>query len=264
MNVYLLNISIYPKFEERSREEVVNVARLKYSDVFFSMDKAVNAGAKKLAEWLERLREIMFMDESIGDIANDDVCYDFYVYEFDPAAKRTSQGKWEQYARWDYNYKGEAVYRQEILQCPDLDTDEKRLTGWMWRSGDEKEDAGTIFKLGDYVKLGSNHHHYYDLKDMVFVIGETPSKKSDSNVWENTYALYFIGKDAKFYHTVAHETEIIVYNGDIPAENPLQMLKKIATGEVKVSPETWEDINNQRIMFDWQGGTRSWRNIGVS
>ena len=106
MTVYLLNILIYPKWEERRRARAVNVARRYFSDVFLTIEEAVDAGQKLMAIWLEDIIEA-FGDWPTEFLVGDWCLAEFKVYEFDPDVKRLENGLWKEYAEWAFNYKGQ-------------------------------------------------------------------------------------------------------------------------------------------------------------
>ena len=173
MSVFLLNISINPV--ERRLDRAIAGPR-NYSDVFLSIDEAVDSGQSLLARWLGELQELLQTgnnEKSIDDIARYDVFYEFKVCEFDIDVRRIEDGKWEKYAEWEYSYKGELRDRFEWASLPD-----GWREGYRWRPGDEDADAGFRFKPGEFVKLKGKYKEAGYSDETIFALHHAPGSDS--------------------------------------------------------------------------------------
>ena len=273
MTVFLLDISISP-YERRYDKAIVGPRD--FSDVFLSIDEAVDAGQKQMAGWLEEIKEI-FSGTNIG------FTYEFKVYEFDPDVKRAKSGKWEKFAEWDYDCEGELLDRCETTSLSD-----GWYVGYSKRPGDEDDNAGSRFKPGEFVRLKARHNnetifaieHKQDedgreisLGDVIssgarsddetiYVVRQTPGKgDSDDDTHENVYTLYFINKNMKFDHCHPHEADILSYDGEVPKGHPMHLIKRYILGEVEFNDELWADIFYGRVIFDHPNEMRSWKDV---
>jgi len=289
MKVFLLALEIYPK-DTRWHDGVV-VGIWNYYDVFLSVNKAVAAGKKAMLKKLKEIKKLAFKDCSLNELAEDELSYTFCVYEFDPNDKRKrdtwqfggsknfgSSKKWDEFTWWRFKYNGEL---EKCCKWRDL--------GYMHLPGDEKEDAGTKFKVGDFVTitgtfgildqndntrnsvmtLGENMDdtqvltsHKGNYSD-VFVVMGVPGKKNESKIpdeWENMYTVVFIDDKFLYDHSHPHELQIRPFEGEIPEDHPLWLLRKLAKDEIKLSDELWEDIFMRRVQFDYKL-SKSWKDI---
>ena len=273
MTVFLLNISINP-FERQNDKAIVRPRD--FSDVFLSIDEAVDAGQKLMAGWLDEIKEFV-NDTNIG------FTYEFKVYEFDPDVKRTESGKWEKFAEWDFDSEGELRDRYENTSLPD-----GWFVGYSRRPGDEDESAGTRFKLGEFVRLKAKHRnetifgierapneegHEINIggvintgvrsdDETVYAVRFAPGKgDTDDDAHENVYTLDFINKKLKFDHCHTHEADILPFDGEVPQGHPLHLIKRNILGDVEFNDELWADIFYGRIIFDYPDEMSSWKDI---
>ena len=264
--VYMLQLSIYD--DSIGNNHDVLVGEWHYNDVFTSIEKAVAVGKKELLRKLKELKSQIFRDAKIDEIIEASVTsYEFYVYEFDPDVKRSRVlpwVQWDDYASWDFNYKGKLRSREESKSYNNdgkMDFSIKEVN-----PGDEKEDAGSKFKAGDFVKIDSQWHD----KNLVYIIHDCPGKKSEwlekhphgnLNDWENRYSVSSIDNDGLFVSVFSHEMNIRLYEGVVPSDHPLQWLRMFITGEVDIEYDVWGDIHDRKIVFDCSYSKKSWRDI---
>ena len=283
MSVFLLNVSIIPV--QRWTDITVAGSR-DFSDVYLTIDEAVDAGKKLMVIWLESISEVN-RDIPIQYLVGNWCLAEFKVYEFDPDVTRDENGLWEEYAEWKYNYKGELLDRNEFKSLTD-----GLLMGYCRRPGDEDENAGSRFKPGDFVKLigkykesrsqneiiYSLHQEFGEMsigevlkagirsdEETVYVVRRVPGKGNPGNEYhENIYTVDFINKDMEFDHYHPHEEEIQLFDGEVPKGHPLHLIRKNVLGEVNFSDEMWEDIFYGRIIFDHPDEVRSWKEMDFS
>jgi len=117
--VYMLQLSIYD--DSLGFNTDVLIKEWHYNDVFTSIKKAVAVGKKELLRKLKELKSLVFRGVKINEIVeNGIVSYEFYVYEFDPDVKRSRAlpwYKWDDYTRWDFDYKGKLRSREVTSSC---------------------------------------------------------------------------------------------------------------------------------------------------
>ena len=287
MKVFLLELEIFPN-QTRWHDGVV-VGNWNYYDVFLSLEKAVSAGKAVILKKLKEIKKLTFKNTSIEDIAEDELSYIFCVYEFDPSDKRKretwqfggsknfgSSKKWEEFTWWKFKYNGDL---EEQCNWQEI--------GYLRFPGDEKEDAGTLFKVGDFVTitgiygrpdkdetnyvvaLGNEQNDIQAVtgrkgsySDVCVVLGVPGNKNEckDPEKWENIYTVTFIDEQFLYDHTHPHESQIHLYNGEVPEDNPLWLLRKLATGEIEVSEEIRNDMFYRNILFDYKS-KKSWKDI---
>jgi hypothetical protein len=248
MKAYLLELKIFPK-DKRWHDGLV-VGEWHYSNVFWSEKKALAWGKKKMREQLKKIK-LAFKGDSLAEMVEDEITYDFTIYEIDPDDKRKNIEMWNR-AQRRYDYKG------KIFSGVDKDGYER------W-PGDEDEAAGTKFELGDFVVLPDEKYegrYPKNNKQQIYIIGGVPcDRKKLPNLWENMYTLDYIDDVYQYSHTHEHEAKIRLYEGEIPADHPLHFLRKLITDEIKGSKERWEDIWYRRIIFDYPPEIRSWHEV---
>ena len=291
MKVFLLKLAVLPK--ERHKDVVVGEWR--YSDVFSSIEKAAAAGKHELTKRLKILKKLAYRDESIASIAEDEIAYDFEVYEFDTNVGRKRSPfqcdgvLWDEFVLWAYNHNGKLRCRMEWGDI-----------GYVRIPGDEDEDAGTRFKQGDFVTItgtngdfceyDENINMIYALnkdiselssigigdiswlvsskrdEERVCVITGVPGKKSESenpDCWENIYKVSYIDGQYLYDHSHPHEAQIRPYEGEVPKGHPLWLFHKHAIGEIEISEDMWKEIFYRHVVFDYVGGTekKRWRDM---
>jgi hypothetical protein len=260
MIVYLLKITV--KYRDDRMFGIRRSDDWYYCDVFTNLKQAVSVGKGQLTEHLRELREDLpdshscardaplsvFVEESKED---HNLLYDFSITEFDPDVKRDSSGRWEYFIKWEYDILGHLITRYEC------DTYERL-------PGDEAKDAGTKFPLGSFVTAEVEKY-----KDQVFVVTFQPGRRSESEHpegWENIYTLESFRR-ASWFHEHFHETKLRLYDKEVPQDHPLQLLRRIATGELKISEETWMEMaygsGKRAILLDYPPECEflSWRDI---
>ncbi|MDR2568741.1 MAG: hypothetical protein LBD23_00405 [Oscillospiraceae bacterium] len=266
ITVYLLQISVYD--DSIGFNNDVLVGEWHYNDVFTTIKKAVAVGKKELLRKLKELKSQIYRNAKIDEIVeNGVVCYEFYVYEFDPDVKRSRVlpwARWNDYARWDFDYTGKLRSREENKSH---EKDGKaQFSMKVVNPGDEKEDAGSKFNLGDFVKVDSQ----WDDKGLIYVVDGTPGKKrewlekypnGDIEAWENQYSVSSIDSDGLFTCAHPHEMNICLYDSKIPDDHPLQLLRKYFIGEIYIDHDVWEAVFCRQILFDCSHNKKSWRDI---
>ena len=264
--VYLLQLSVYD--DSIGNNHAILVGEWHYNDVFTSVKKAVATGRKELLRKLKNLKSQLYRDAKIEELLEGGVVsYEFYVYEFDPDVKRSKVMPWvhwDDYAWWDFDYKGRLRSREESKTYEKDGVNQYSLK--TVNPGDEKENAGTKFISGDFVKIDSQ----YDDNNLVYVVHDCPGKKSewlekyphrDIEDWENRYSVSSIDNNGLYVGLFQHEMNIRLYEGKVPADHPLQLLRMFIVGEISIDYDEWVDIHDRQIVFDCSHTKKSWRDI---
>ena len=254
-NIFLLKLAITPRKTHRNLG--ISIMDWNYSDVFTSEKKAVTAGKKAMLKHLKYLKDITNRASNKNSIPGipawhtydnleefiKEIEYSFMVYEFDPNVKRSPKWNrdtdWDEYVEWEYDYEGKIHTRYEWGDI-----------GWNRLPSDySDENAGTYFNPGDFVTITGSFGWGDDwCKDIVFVVFSAPGKRSEARHpewWENDYPIYYIDKNNLVNHTHCHERQIRIYEGEaIPVDHPLQLLRKIALGGIKIKIKDGDDTSD--------------------
>ena len=224
-----------------------------FSDVFSALDLAVAAGKEELDRLIDRL-----MEESSAYTAMErelfiaeQLQYSFTVFEFDPvrreqrlqrtdAANITLENSVEfsHQVEWEFDHLGHLLDRTEWI-----------VAGQSILPGDYVENAGTLFKLGDFVTIKESALSKLDTPGEIFVVGVAPGRRFDRQnplCWEKIYAVCHLD-DGDAYsggHDHVHESRLELYRGELPADSFLHVLAEIFTGERKLSQESKDLLFN--------------------
>ncbi len=219
-----------------------------FSDVFSTMELAVNAGKREVKERIDRLfkDQRVFEEEELDDFIEECINYILCVYEFDPLREheRLMRTDFENISfensiefstkiQWEYDHKGELLIRTEW-----------RNSGFEIYAGDYEEDAGTHFKKGDLVTLKPSKRQ---IASGVCVVTGVPGRRKDAKnpfYWENIYTLHYLNKDDEYSqcHDHQHESQLEPFMGKLPADSFLYVLSEIFKGERKVSDEIMDRL----------------------
>ncbi|MCL2663829.1 MAG: hypothetical protein FWE83_10975 [Oscillospiraceae bacterium] len=258
---------IFLATEETIRPKVI-IKQWGASDVFYTLDEAVAAGVKALDERFAELQEFFSDHWSKDDIA-EDVGYQFIIYEYNPGVARREDGWWEEFVRWHFNHKG--ILRERIENKAIRKGDNVDFYSTVRFPGDEADDAGCKFNVGDFVTVAN------DENELIYVVSHAPGKRenwpkrflimSSSPIdnqpesGENFYTVDGFDSNGLFTHAHPHESKLCRYEDAIPQDHPLQILKKHYLGVITIDDDMFDDIFSRRIIFDYPPKTRSWHTI---
>jgi len=168
---------------------------------------------------------------------------------------------------YTYDHNGELLHRYYIWRF-ELQAFHSGGTYYQNRDGDDLPEAGTKFRVGDFVRL-TRPHESMDGKfstDTVFVVEATPLREKDGTLRENSYRIETVSKEGKYqwdsdFHlpfSGIHENELIKHEDEVDTGSPLwflrrvllgelgdvgEMVKKIENGEISLVPDvTWEEL----------------------
>jgi hypothetical protein len=81
-------------------------------------------------------------------------------------------------------------------------------------------------------------------------------------MWQNVYTLEYIRYGTHWDWGRYHESKMRAYTGEIPDDHPLHMLRRYATGELKISDEIMHKLESGKISLKYHPKTDvSWMDI---
>jgi len=97
----------------------------------------------------------------------------------------------------------------------------------------------------------------------VYVVGSLFEEKEVTypNWREEFISLIYIDDTQRCSITHYHITKLQPFNGNIPQDHPLRLLKKIAIGKVCVKRKLKEKLLAGRILLDYSKSDTSWKKI---
>lgn len=262
--IYLLRAYAY-RFDNKDFDEEIIV--------FPDLNSAVKAGKKILKEQLTELWKTDKDSElfkNIGEFVNpyeEKASYEFVVREIEPhkikswRMNESADGVEDfrntvnnpLFVEWDFDYNGKL---RERLMC--RVADDNRLTGGSWRwndySGvtfmpeDELPEAGTKFKLGDFV-VEKQDSKYQRLNRGVYIIAGCPERDENGLRTENFYTCDFIdlGYFEYLNHDHFHESKLELYTGEVsPA---YKWLSDMLAGRIEISQEDRQKVFSGEVNF---------------
>jgi len=276
--VYLLQLSILPVPSKRLHSEFDDFVLREWhlSDVFTTLQKAIDFGTKEMTKKIEKISTKLNGKWTQAEIANKLVEYDFKVLELNPDVSRNSEfyeyesadfgfesgdvvvrnregAHWDDYVEWNYDYTGNLRYRGYHYGEDSILFDNRPFYNCdLIFPEDDTEDAGTKFKVGEFVKVndflgygirefyqeGYNPDEIHLLKnryfdDVIYVVAEAPGKKSDCEraIWHNHYELGRYDERGNYKAVHLHERYLRKYDakldGELLPDDPLQNLLKL-------------------------------------
>jgi hypothetical protein len=197
-----------------------------YCDVFTTLRQAVSMGKMLMKECFRELKgdtpdyKKKPLNVFVNDMCDcDKLRYTFTVVAFDPNAKRHlpagsihyyQGGPYPYSVEWHYDYLGNLFEAVEWYGA-----------GFERMPGDEDEEAGTHFAVGDFVTAGGED---------VYIVRLQPGRKDDRTewpkyYWENNYLLNPID-DVENDHIHVHEAYLRRYDGNIPEDHPIHVVRR--------------------------------------
>lgn len=262
--IYLLLAYAYRFNDKNCNEEII---------VFLDLKSAVKAGKKILKEQLKELWKTdkdFDLFKNIGEYVNpyeEKASYVFTVREIEPDKIKSWQMNESTddvedfrntvnnplFIEWDFDYNGNL---RERIMCR-VDS-KNRLSGGGWRwddySGvtfmpeDELPEAGTKFKLGDFV-VEKQDGKYQRLNRGVYIIAGCPERDENGLRTENFYTCNYIdfGYFGYLNHDHLHESKLELYTGDV--SSAYKWLSDVFAGRIKISEEDKKRIFNGEVNF---------------
>ena len=239
-----------------------------YYDLFFTHKKAYEAGSSFLQNRVRQLYEESDYctgsedDRPIEDFIRDGhIEYKFTIMEIDLEAAKTYDWKKKPHLglgfclsnrppqlEYTYNLEGDMTGCNYVY-CNDFSETGNAfaVARVEYRPGDEAPEAGTKFQPGDLVRLARPYFseecwRMFDT-DTVFVIIDIPKRDNCGRLVENTYTVATASESRerpwrysdKFCDSFCiHESELLSYEGEIPAVSPLRLLQQWARDEIKL------------------------------
>lgn len=213
-----------------------------FSDVFTTLELAMETGKREIEERVQRFfkQQTVFTADEFEDFMKEEIEYAFQVIEFDPERRQqgTVREDWEnctfenavEYSHeieWDFDRQGNLLSRCEW-----------RGVGHDVRPSDYSDDAGTHFKLGDFVVPKNPASFMFEgdgNDDGIYVVAGAPGRRKERRFplsWENIYCLYYSsGGEYPGGHHHIHESDLQVCSKEVPVDSFLHVLSKYFKGE---------------------------------
>ena len=267
MKIYLLRVCAYRLPEKKCDPYDCETA------VFLDLKSAVKAGKKILKEQLTEIwktsefRDIVDNLDGLFEKHDPLADYIFEVEEIEPEKIKSWRVKelWDEetdemnvslyenplFIHWKFDYKGNLRGRYFFgLNYKDrLPGGGLRFDGFSllrFDPADELPEAGTQFKLGDFVV--EKHNEVINRRnDQIYVVGDCPEK--NGKYFRNEYMCYRIVDGCFEYimHDHLWESEIERYEGEVPAA--LRWFSDFVAGRIEVSEEDEARIYRGEINF---------------
>lgn len=164
------------------------------SKVFSTLDNALEYGKKTLKyNFLVKYRKYAINEKDITlekIIGLRVTSYGFTITEFDPyeVESREIPGEKEKlvleeptHIKYFFNFDGSLKFRKAIY----INSAYEELLSFNIFDSDLEEDAGSKFKVGDFVKRKNSS------KDRIYTVKETPIKLAGQKYFDNSYLLSF-------------------------------------------------------------------------
>jgi len=254
MTIYLLETAVYSTCYGDLCEKTATE-----NSVHATLEKAKEVGRKIIKDHIEKLfkRSDYSPDMTLEDFLTDkSVDCSFIITEIDPEiadhyVEPDTQAQCIQmpphHIRWIFDREGNLLERVVDFG----------FFVFFTMPEDNLPEAGKKFKTGDFVTI----KRPYTDPNQIHVVCGCPQKKDENVFWENVYCLMTI-ESAEFCdrmtHDHVHESEIVKFLGEVPENHPLRLLRKIFTGEIKVSDETMIKLESGEIALNF---IPSWRDL---
>lgn len=269
MKIYHLELEVYFALEEPQYK----------SEVYSNLDMAIQEGKYYLEKMMRNQYETGYYVEGKKNITVEELFsiertdYIFRITEIEDLqyAEQFENDKYldDDYLKQNikpthkihyYNYKGE-------LERTDFTYKKKQrllLGSTTMYVTDFENGAGTKFKIGDLVTvIDSMSSSEKLIKDRIFVVRYLPRRIEGQKYFKNSYALISVfDEEIKGLFTFEiYEKDIKLFTGTIDPTSPIGILQKIIKGELKVSAEIWQKLENGEIAFDTRPNYKEVLNI---
>lgn len=260
MYTYLLIVNVSGNIEDGEEDKI---------DIYSSYEKAKEEGLKFLTRKLNCYSSEV--NKTIADcIKEGALYYEFKIIEKDVSYAEKFDKKIEIFDKIEklliyeptekeylLDYKGKV--KDIVLEYKSKNNHLLAQNHLYMKPNDLKKEAGTKFKVGDLVKIvkpsitgGDLAYCYYPEYSKVYVVRFLPRRVEGQKYLRNTYLLSEI-KDEDFapgiYTWEFHEEQLKKYEGKIKENSPIDVLRKIILGEIKVDKDTWHKLKNGIISF---------------
>lgn len=215
-----------------------------FTDVFPTLDLAVEKGKQEVKERIVRLlkQDPGYNEKNLDEFIEEKINYRFVVYEFDPVRRNNecrrkdrenitleNSVEFSDTIWWEYDDKGELIYRLEER-------------GVIILPSDYHEDAGTHFKVGDLVTIKEGFGKE-DNSSGVYVVAVAPGRRRDAKnplCWANFYRVHYLYYDYEYHLNCeydVHESHIEPVTRELSPDSFLLVLSEFFKDESKFSEE---------------------------
>jgi hypothetical protein len=224
-----------------------------FSEVYPSLEMAVEEGVKIIGKMIELLRDEdnFYRNEPVGLFVKEQLYYNFDASEFDPETRDIQRKRPCKELKaptkivWEYDCEGKLI---DCIEWWDA--------GYLRLPGDELDDAGRRFQVGDFVTADKD-----DSK--IYIVVARPHRPEDaaSTRWENIYRVLYITEDGYFgeeCHEHFHESKLCLYTEKVPENSALRLISDIMTGRKKISDDVRQKLFAGEISLS---DKPNWRSI---
>ena len=243
-----------------------------YSELFFSYEEAWERGKERLHYMAQELFENSGYDSMEEFLQDKQIEYSWKIDEefINKPSELSLSNDWPlSQIVYDYDFDGELFSRNFVWENSGSEVYRQV------RENDTLPEAGTKFKIGDFIRLKRPRKTRYDHTDFenVFVVAGVPRRDDEGRLEENTYYIETVGKkgeylwdwDWHFPFSGIHEDELEKYEGEIDKNSPLMFLRRIFLNEFKdVYSDEWGDNAIVRKLEKYEillSPCLSWREI---
>lgn len=258
MNVYRLEIEAYnTRFGDlRERNSF-------YSDVFSSLERALEEGKYNLKKIMYNIYEnseyctkenSLTLEEMLQDEC---IYYRFQITEVDPfyadsfdeiySEKECILNHKPTHIIYNYDYKGNLQYKQ--IQWT-LEGEHHSGQVILQYPGDDEENAGEKFKIGDFVQIEG--------EDKIYIVHGVPLKENGKLLGENKYYLSAIFDNILCPFYDEYEYNLKKYEGVIKEDSPYMFVRNLYKSNKKESLELLSKLELGEIVLN---ENPSFRNI---
>lgn len=254
MKVYKLELEIMFALEDNQF----------YSNVYSTMEKAIEEGKYNLEKRMRDFYTNGYQMKGQDNITTDKLFsieradYIFKVVELEIEyaenfnTNLTCEELWKvkpTHIEYYYDYKGELESKHIQWKVKQRTLKEEIRMN----KEDLVKGAGTKFKVGDIVIVNSEFDKNLTYKKL-FVIKSVPTKIDGIEYFKNRYkVISTYDREALLsgiFTLEYNENELRKYDKKIKHNSPINLLQRIILGDISVSHEMWQDMENGVVSFD--------------
>ena len=277
--VYLSQVEVYSRRFGKLKEK----SALR-SDLFFTHEEAYRDGKSKLVDAIRACYESSrYCDGRTDGLTLDDFLSDKKAYyrwtimeidlEFLQNYEFPECGNYHLYTsahvEYEYDLDGELLQRNNWWFFDGVNDSSFGGVCFQNRDGDDLSEAGTRFKIGDFVRLKrpliSGTGDRFET-DIVFVVYNTPFRRGGGQLVENTYKISTIGEwgeylwDLDFHYPFQgiHENELVKHEEKVEEDSPFMFLSRLYKDEIDDAEEICEKLFDGEIVLS---SITTWRDI---
>ena len=252
MKIYLLDVKTYEYLEQVYEEQ--------YAEVFSNFERARDYGIEFIKKQFKNYCKDNNKSIEQG-IKNENIDIDFRIVEEDIEYAEKFNKTIDLFDNIENLLIYEPTHKEYIMDYNGRITDicirylvnqkdTHRKNSLYLKPNDLLKNAGTKFKVGDFVKIiksGEDDitYKFYPKYSDIYVVRYLPRQIKGQKYLRNTYALSEIIDDdfaPGIYTNEFHEEQIENYDKEVKENSPIDVLRKIFINEIKVDSKTWNNL----------------------